>query len=115
VGVRVKTVGKIFRNIVFVFSYFQSFSYYSVNMVIGTKTGYGVAGIDRNTVGILYRQFFNWAGKFCNFSDSRTVHLGFPALFIWAGSPIFFLLIQSVFKYSNDSNLQNKKPVLTEL
>jgi hypothetical protein len=78
VGVsKVKTVGKIFRNIVFVFLYFQSFSYYSVNTVIDTKTGYGVAGIDWNTVGLLYRLFFNWAGKFCNFLDSRTVHLAF--------------------------------------
>jgi hypothetical protein len=73
----VKTVGKIFRNIVFVFLYFQSFSYYSVNTVIDTKTGYGVAGIDWNTVGLLYRLFFNCSGKFCNFPDSRTVHLAF--------------------------------------
>jgi hypothetical protein len=49
------------------------------------------------------------------FRISHTVHLGFSALFIWAGPAIFFLLIQRVFKYSNDSNLQNKKLVLTEL
>jgi hypothetical protein len=34
-----------------------------------------------------------------------TVHLGFLGLFIWAGSAIFFLLIQRVFKYLNDLNL----------
>jgi hypothetical protein len=103
--------------LVLFFHIFRSFSYYSVNTVIGTKMGYGVVGIGRNTVGLSYHPFLDWPGKSGNFLDlfriSRTVHLGFPALFIWAGSAIFFLLIQRFFKYSNDSNLQNKKPVLT--
>jgi hypothetical protein len=38
-------------------------------MVIGMKTGYGIAGNDRNTVGLSYRPFLNWAGKSSNFSD----------------------------------------------
>jgi hypothetical protein len=76
---------------------------------------YVVTGNGWNMVELSYRPFFSWPEKSGNFLDSHTVHPGFPALFIWAGSPIFFLLIQSVFKYSNDSNLQNKKPVLTEL
>jgi hypothetical protein len=67
--------------------------------------GYGVAGNGWNMVGLSYRPFSDWAGKSGNFLDFRTVHLGFPSLFIWAGSAIFFLLIQIVFKYSNDSNL----------
>jgi hypothetical protein len=91
------------------FHIFRSFSYYSVNTVIGTKTGYGVVRIGRNTVGLPYRLFLDWAGKSGNFPDlsriSRTVHLSFPALFIWAGPAIFFLLIQRFFKYSNNSNL----------
>jgi hypothetical protein len=101
----VKTVGKILGNTGSVFHIFRSFSYYSVNTVIGTKTEYDVAEIGRNTVGLPYRPFSDWTGKFGNFLDfphcssglSRTVHLG------WAA--IFFLLIQRVFKYSNDSNL----------
>jgi hypothetical protein len=67
--------------------------------------GYGVAGIGRDTVGLSYCPFLDWMGKFSNFSDfphcssglSRTIHLG------WAA--VFFLLIQTVFKYSNNSNL----------
>jgi hypothetical protein len=82
--VRVKMVGKILGNTGSVFHIFQSFSYYSVNTVIGTKTGYGVAGIGRNMVGLPYRLFSDWAGKFGNFPDFpycssglfRTVHLG---------------------------------------
>jgi hypothetical protein len=66
-----------------------------------------------------YRPFSDWQGKSGNFLDlsriSHTVHLGFPALFIWAGTAIFFLLIQRFFEYSNGSKLQNKKPLLTEL
>jgi hypothetical protein len=38
-------------------------------MVINTKTGYGVAEIGRNTVGLPYRPFLDWAGKSGNFSD----------------------------------------------
>jgi hypothetical protein len=111
----VKTFGKIPRNTSSIFHIFRSFLYYSVNTVIGMKMEYGVAGNGRNTVGLPYRLFLDWVGKFGNFSDSHTVHLGFLALFIWVGSAIFFLLIQRVFKYLNDSNLQNKKLVLTEL
>jgi hypothetical protein len=111
-------VHKISKNFGFVFSYFWSFLYYSVNTVISTKMIYGVTGIDRNTVGLPYRLFSNWTGKSSNFPDLfwifRTVHLGFPALFICGGSAIFFLLIKRFFKYSNDPNLQNKKLVLTE-
>jgi hypothetical protein len=55
--VRVKTVGKILGNTGSVFSYFWSFSYYSVNTIIGTKMGYSVTGIGRNTVGLSYRLF----------------------------------------------------------
>jgi hypothetical protein len=88
-------------------------------MVIGMKTGYGVAGIGRNTIKLSYRLFLDWTGKSGNFLDlsqiSCTVHLVFHALFIWAGAAIFFLLIQRFPKYSNDSNLQNKKIILTEL
>jgi hypothetical protein len=38
-------------------------------MVIDTKTGYGVVGIDRNTVGVAYRPFSDWPGKSDNFPD----------------------------------------------
>jgi hypothetical protein len=63
---------------------------------------YDVAGIGRNTVGLPYRLFSDWPRKsdsFLNFPHcssrlSRTVHLGFPTLFIWAGPLSFFLLIQ---------------------
>jgi hypothetical protein len=83
------------------------------------KMGYDVVGIGRNTVGLSYRPFSDWPEKSGNFPDlfriPHTVHLGFPALFIWAEPAIFFLLIQRFFKYSNDLNLQNKKPVLTKL
>jgi hypothetical protein len=65
----VKTVGKILGNSGSVFPYFRSFSYYLVNTVIGMKTGYSVAGIDRNTVGLPYRPFSDWLGKSGNFSD----------------------------------------------
>jgi hypothetical protein len=85
--VRVKTVGKISGNSGFIFPYFSVILYYSANTIIGTKTGYGGAGIGRNTVGLVYRSFLDWAGKSDNFSDlsriSHTVYLGFPALFIW--------------------------------
>jgi hypothetical protein len=78
----VKTVGKFF------------FSYFLVIFVIGTKIGYGVAGIGRNTVGFSYRPFSDWAEKSDNFLNLfrifRTVHLGLPALFVWAGPAIFF-------------------------
>jgi hypothetical protein len=75
------------------------------------KTGYDVAGIGRNTVGLPYRSFSDWPGKFgnflhCSFGFYHTVHLG------WVS--IFFLLVQRVLKYSNDLNLQNKKSVLIE-
>jgi hypothetical protein len=108
----VKTVGKIPGNTGSIFPYFRSFSYYSVNTVIGMKMGYDVTGIGQNTIDLPYRSFSDWPKKSGNFSDfphcssglSRTVHMG------WAS--IFFLLIPRVFKYLNDSNLQNKKPVL---
>jgi hypothetical protein len=90
----VKTVGKIPGNFGSVFHIFRLFLYYSVNTVIGTKMGYGVTGIGWNTVGLSYRPFFDWPGKSANFSDlfriSRTVHLSFLALFIWAVPAIFF-------------------------
>jgi hypothetical protein len=77
-------VSKISENTGSVFSYFRSFSYYSVNTIIGTKTGYDVAGIGRNMVRLPYRPFSDWPGKSGNFPDflhcssglSRTVHLG---------------------------------------
>jgi hypothetical protein len=68
-ALRVKTVGKILGNSGSVFSYFQSFSYYSVNMVISTKTGYGVVGIGRNTVELPYLPFSDWPEKSSNFLD----------------------------------------------
>jgi hypothetical protein len=77
-------------------------------MIIGTKTGYGVMRIDRNTVGLSYRPFSDWVGKSGNFLD-------FLHCSSRLGPAIFFLLIQRVFKYLNDSNLQNKKLVLIEL
>jgi hypothetical protein len=64
-----ETVGKIFGNTGSVFYIFQSFSYYSLNMVINTKTGYGVAEIGRNTVELSYHPFLDWAGKSGNFPD----------------------------------------------
>jgi hypothetical protein len=102
-AVRVKTVDKIPKNTGSIFHIFRSFSYYSVNTIIGTKIGYGVTGIGRNTVRLPYHPFLDWtrkSGNFldfphCSFGFSRTVHLGRAA--------IFFLLIQRVFKYSNDS------------
>jgi hypothetical protein len=39
------------------------------------------------------------------FRISRTVHLGFPALFIWVGHAIFFLLIQRTLKISKFGKL----------
>jgi hypothetical protein len=69
VGVRVKTVGKISVNTGSVFYIFRSFSYYSVNTVIGTKTGYGVVGNARNMVGLSYCPFLNWVEKSGNFLD----------------------------------------------
>jgi hypothetical protein len=53
-------------------------------MLIGTKMRYNVAGINRNTVGLSYRPFLDWAEKFgnfsvfshCSFGLSRTIHLG---------------------------------------
>jgi hypothetical protein len=70
--------------------------------------------MSRESVGLPYHPFFDWSGKSGNFLDflhcssvlSRTVYMG------WAS--IFFLLIQRVFKYLNDLNLQNNKSVLTE-
>jgi hypothetical protein len=110
----VKTVGKFFGNSGFIFSYFLV-----IFVLLGKygnryEKGYDVTGIDRNTVRLPYRLFLDWPRKFGNFLNfshcssrlSRTVHLG------WAS--IFFLLIQRVFKYSNDSNLQNKKLVFKE-
>jgi hypothetical protein len=82
---RVKTVGKILRNTGFVFFHiFRSFSYYLINTVISTKTGYGVTGISQNTVELSYRPFLDWPEKSGNFSNflhfssrlSHTVHLG---------------------------------------
>jgi hypothetical protein len=78
-------------------------------MIIGTKTGYDVAEL----VGLSYHPFLDWSEKSGNFLDflhcssvlSRTVYLG------WAS---IFFLIQRVFKYLNDLNLQNKKSVLIE-
>jgi hypothetical protein len=66
------------------FYIFWSFLYYSVNMVIGTKTGYGIAGIGRNTIELSYHPFSDWPEKSGNFLDfphylsglSRTIHLG---------------------------------------
>jgi hypothetical protein len=83
-ALRVKTVGKIPGNSGSVFPYFSVISYYLVNMVIGTKTGYGVAGIYQNTVGLPYRPFLDSSKKFgfilnflyCLSSLSCTVHLG---------------------------------------
>jgi hypothetical protein len=68
------------------------------------KIGYGVIGISRNMVGLIYRLFFDWTEKSNNFLNflhclsrlSRTAHLGWVAI---------FFLIQRVFKYSNDLNL----------
>jgi hypothetical protein len=51
------------------FHIFWSFSYYSVNMIIGTKMGYCVARIGQNTVGLSYRSFLDWAVKFGNFPN----------------------------------------------
>jgi hypothetical protein len=59
VGVRVKTVSKISANTGSVFYIFRSFLYYSVNTVIGTKTGYGIAGNAQNMVEISYCPFLN--------------------------------------------------------
>jgi hypothetical protein len=93
-------------------------------MIIDMKTGYGIAGIGRNTVRLSYRPFSDWPEKSGNFLDLfrifHTVHLGFhvlfiPSVFIWLGLLSFFLLIQRFFKYSNNLNLQNKKSVLIEL
>jgi hypothetical protein len=78
VHLRVKTVGKIFENTGSIFSY------YLVNTVIGTKIWYGVTGISRNTVGLPYRPFLDWAEKSDNFLDflhcsfelSHSIHLG---------------------------------------
>jgi hypothetical protein len=67
---RVKTVGKILGNSSSIFHIFQSFSYYLVNMIISMKMRYGVAGIGRNTVELLYRPFSDWLGKLGNFPDS---------------------------------------------
>jgi hypothetical protein len=77
--------------------------------------GYGAVGIGPNTVGLPYRSFLDWVGKSSNFSDFMHCSSRFFCTVHLAGPAIFFLLIQRVFKYSNDSNLQNKKPVLTEL
>jgi hypothetical protein len=100
---RVKMVGKIFRNSGFIFSYFSVIFVFFGKCVIGTKTGHSVAGIGRNTVQLSYRPFLDCAGKSGNFLDlsriSHTAHLGSPALFIWAGPAIFFLLIQRFYKY----------------
>jgi hypothetical protein len=116
---KVKTIGKILGNFGSIFSYFWLFLYYLVNMIIDMKTGYGIAGIGRNTVRLSYRPFSDWPEKSDNFLDLfrifHTVHLGFPVLFIWLGLLSFFLLIQRFFKYSNNLNLQNKKSVLIEL
>jgi hypothetical protein len=60
-------VSKISGNFGFIFLYFWLFLNYSVNMVIDTKTGYSVAGIGRNTVGLSYRPFLDWSGKSGNF------------------------------------------------
>jgi hypothetical protein len=59
-------------------------------MVIGTKTGYDVVGIGRNTVGLAYHSFLIDRKNPVIFRISRTIHLGFPALFIWAGPLSFF-------------------------
>ncbi|WP_428028734.1 hypothetical protein, partial [Arcobacter sp.] len=114
--VAVKTVRKFFGNFGSIFSYFfWSFLYYLINMVIGTKMRYGVTGIGRDTVGLSYCPFSDWMGKFSNFSYFphclsglfRTVHLGWDC-YLFSFNP-------KSFKYSNDTNLQNKKSVLTEL
>jgi hypothetical protein len=75
---------KISGNSGSVFSYFLLFLYYSVNTVIGMKTGYDIVEISRNTIGFSYRPFLDWLKKFGNFLNfphsssglSRTVHLG---------------------------------------
>jgi hypothetical protein len=93
---------------------FRFFFIFSVIFVLFNKYGNRyVVRIDQNTIGLSYRPFLDWVKKSSNFSDFCTVHLNFFALFIWAGSAIFFLLIQRVFKYLNNLNLQNKKSVLT--
>jgi hypothetical protein len=88
-------------------------------MVIGMKIGYGVTGISRNMLGLTCSLFLDGPKKSNNFLNlfkiSRTIHLSFPAVFIWTRPAIFFLLIQRFFKYSNNSILQNKKPVFIEL
>jgi hypothetical protein len=97
--VRVKTVGKISGNSGFIFPYFSVILYYSANTIIGTKTGYGVAGIGQNTVGLLYRPFLDWAEKFgirfilnfshCSSELSRTVYLGWICYLFSFNSKIF--------------------------
>jgi hypothetical protein len=114
--IRVKMIGKIPRNTGFVFPYFP------VIFVLFGKYGNRYEnGIwchgnrsENNWVSIPSVFWIGWENPVI-LRISRTVHLSFPTLFIWAGPAIFFLLIQRVFKYSNDSNLQNKKPVLTKL
>jgi hypothetical protein len=65
-----------------VFHFFRLFLYYSINMVIDTKTGYNIAKIDRNTVVFSYRPFLDWPVKSGNYLDlsqiSCTVHKCFP-------------------------------------
>jgi hypothetical protein len=84
--VRVKMVGKIPRNFGSVFPYFLVIFILFGKYDNRYETGYGVAGIGRNTVGLLYCPFLDWSGKSGNFLDlfriAHTVHLGFPALFI---------------------------------
>jgi hypothetical protein len=96
-ALRVKTVGKIPENFGSIFPYFSVISYYSLNMVIGTKTGYGVAGIYQNTIGLPYRPFSDSPKNPDLFRISYIVHLGFPVLFIWAESAIFFSFNPMIF------------------
>jgi hypothetical protein len=62
-------VGKIPSNFSSIFSFFLPFSYYLVNTVIGTKTGYGIMRIGRNMVALPYRLFLDWVRKSGNFPD----------------------------------------------
>jgi hypothetical protein len=102
---RVKMISKILGNTSFVFLYFLLFLYYSVNTLIGTKTEYDVAGISRNTVVLPYRSFSDWLKKSNNFLDFLHCSSGLSCTVHLDRATIFFLLIQRVFKYSNDLNL----------
>jgi hypothetical protein len=85
------------------FRFFHIFGYFILFNKYGNRYENRIGcHIDRNTIVFSYHLFLDWTEKFNNFSDFLHCSSGLSR---WAGSAIFFLLIQRVLKYLNNSNL----------